>query len=87
MKIRTGFVSNSSSSSFVITGLSKKQIDALKTLYYNNNAYDHEKGIYELDMNFFSSVVSGEVSIHATSEFYKALEKLNISQNTVEWDN
>ena len=55
MKIRTGFVSNSSSSSFIITG--KDNIEKAK--YIIDNAQDIYGDYYEVNDKLFTSGISG----------------------------
>jgi len=91
MKIRTGFVSNSSSSSFMIDKyyLSQEQIDKIKNHlevskgmnedFYNKDAYD------AWDITEEGKYIKGFTSMDNFDMFF-FLEKIGIDEKNVEWD-
>jgi len=85
MKIRQGFVSNSSSSSFVIYKpiLTKTQIEGIKDWYDKNEEemYD-DSGVHYFDEDNYICL-----SCHSKSdEFLEFLNKINIKKEDVYMD-
>ena len=75
MKIRAGFVSNSSSISFIICkeNLTKPQIKAFKVWV--------KSGYYSESRNHFI----GQIDYHYKKEFYADLKGIEINVRLVEW--
>lgn len=87
MKIRSGFVSNSSSSSFVIDkrGLTKKQIEKIDEWILNSQDYkDGENLSYSDDNNFNESSKHyfGSISFHVN--FFHFLEEIGIPKTNID---
>ena len=85
MKIRNGFVSNSSSSSFVVgkDGLTKEQISAFEDFIYRNKDDDDED--YDDDTNIIngSKYFFGTVSYHNNK--FSEMIKDNNMEHLIEW--
>ena len=66
MKLRTGFVSNSSSCSFVLDkeGMTREQIDTFKEVNYKSAGEYGEEMLFESEKHFF-----GELSVHCYEVF------------------
>ena len=81
MKIRTGFVSNSSSNSFVILKekLSKEQISKLLTYQ------DSKENLDGWSINEISDTISG-FTIMDNGEINPFINSLNIYDNDIEWE-
>lgn len=80
MKIRTGFVSNSSSSSFVLEkeGLTKQQLEAIEKWFKKVDS-DYNNRICETKKHFF-----GELSYHNNPSLYELLEDLGVNRSLLE---
>ena len=75
MKIRSGFVSNSSSSSFIVLGVYSNddaEIEGLDSVYIEGNEYEYAKGIVLADTEYFDEI---------------GIEDLNISEKIEEVSN
>ena len=82
MKIRDGFVSNSSSASFVLgkNFLSKKQIEKFSEWLGNDfNSDNYESFIHETP-NYFH----GRISIHEEERIIKFLKEIKVNKKYVE---
>ena len=87
MKYRMGFVSNSSSSSFVIDkkGLTKSQIDAISYWIgqaysnptYENPKYSDDNELTESDKHFY-----GRVSYHVN--FFNFLNEIKVPKENID---
>ena len=82
MKIRNGFVSNSSSSSFVIAkeALTEEQID--KLLEYSKNKENYDRWTITKEKYF----IKGWTSMDNES-INPLIESLNLPENCIEWNN
>jgi hypothetical protein len=84
MKIRSGFVSNSSSSSFVMIGVytnDETSIPGLRSLYLDDSDYTYAKGIVLADDEYMEYV---NISIDKVQEHAKTVsEKLGIDISEV----
>ncbi len=78
MKIRLGFVSNSSSASFVIgkNFMTKKQIEEFSTwaIRFNEDEDTYESYIHEDEYYFF-----GEISIHESVKIKDFLKNIKVN--------
>jgi hypothetical protein len=91
MKVRTGFVSNSSSSSFMIDKyyLSQEQIDKIKNHIEVSKGMDED--FYNKDESDAWDITEEEKYIKGFTsmdnfDMYFFLEKIGINEKIVEWD-
>lgn len=87
MKIRIGFVSNSSSSSFVIDkkGLTKKQIEEIENWVeesYSDQTYDNPKYSDENCITVSSKHIYGQISYHV--DFFDFLAKIGVPKKNID---
>ncbi len=86
MKIRLGFVSNSSSASFVIgkNFMTKKQIEKFSSwvCLFNENDYFSESYIHEDKHYFF-----GEIIVHRSEEIKLFLKSIKVNPKYVSEEN
>ena len=86
MKMRKGFVSNSSSSSFMI------HLEDLRADQYNkimDNDYSNDPGFDEYDrwsLETRRSMIIGSVSMDNYDMHYFLTEIVGIDENIIEWD-
>lgn len=87
MKVRNGFVSNSSSSSFIIGTqfLTEDQILKLEKLYIedcaNDNIYDDNGANFNISKHYIH--FTGRENYKRTSGFFEYLNSLNLSDDVL----
>ena len=87
-KIRLGFISNSSSSSFVVCKafLTQKQIDGIKKFYENLGDDDVSCGESGKSLGEDSNYLNGE-TYYISDEWEKLVKKLKLDESKMFWDN
>jgi len=85
MKIRNGFVSNSSSSSFIILGVkSNEQYDGpgIDSIYIEEPDYDYVNGIKIIDSDYFDEIE--ELSLDTMNEYVEKISTtLNVEKSEI----
>jgi len=83
MKIRLGFVSNSSSSSFVLdkNGMTNEQIDAIKNWVDKVNYHNDDTHINESEKHFY-----GEMSYHLDPCLSEVMKENKIDSKLLDVD-